>query len=209
MSKKKLYDEDGNVVEGAKIKKPFYKRWWFIALIVIVVFIAIGSGGDDSETSEATDNADSAEQTTEVSNEAEETEDEAEDESNNDLHEFNEVVVDNENFKATLLDIEYIYDDMWDEEKIEVRFDIENKRDDGIEVQARSVSLNDRMVDESLQSMSQEVAAGKTAEAVLDIQDYEGNELPALEGNFEMLLHVFSWDDVDYTEDAEVSVSLD
>ena len=34
------------------MKKPIYKRKWFIALIVIIVLIAIGSalGGNDSET---------------------------------------------------------------------------------------------------------------------------------------------------------------
>lgn len=145
---------------------------------------------------------------TEESTKKEETVNTEEKASEN-VFEYNEVVADNENFKATLLEIEYIYDKEWDEEKIEVRFDVENKRDDSVEVQARSVSINGRMVDESLQSMSQEVAAGKVAEAVLTIEDYQGGKLPSLEGEFEMLLHVFSWDNMDYEEDAEVNVNLD
>lgn len=51
---KKLYDEDGNVVEGVKVKKPFYKRWWFIALVALFIIGAIG-GGDDEESLETTE----------------------------------------------------------------------------------------------------------------------------------------------------------
>lgn len=32
-----------------KQKKPFYKRWWFIALILIVAVGALGSGGEEAE----------------------------------------------------------------------------------------------------------------------------------------------------------------
>lgn len=46
MAKKRLYDEEGNVVKGAKLKKPFYQRWWFIALVVIIV-IGMFTGGDE------------------------------------------------------------------------------------------------------------------------------------------------------------------
>jgi len=31
------------------LKKPFYKRWWFIVLVVIVIIGAIGSGGEDAD----------------------------------------------------------------------------------------------------------------------------------------------------------------
>ena len=51
---KKLYDENGNVVKGAKAKKPFYKRWWFITLVAIFIIGAIG-GGDDEESLETTE----------------------------------------------------------------------------------------------------------------------------------------------------------
>ena len=51
---KKLYDENGNVVKGAKVKKPFYKRWWFITLVAIFIIGAIG-GGDDEESLKTTE----------------------------------------------------------------------------------------------------------------------------------------------------------
>lgn len=36
---------------GAKIKKPIYKRWWFIVLIILVVLGAVfGSSGSDEPT---------------------------------------------------------------------------------------------------------------------------------------------------------------
>jgi len=35
---------------GYIMKKPFYKRWWFIVFAIIVVLGAIGSMGDDSTT---------------------------------------------------------------------------------------------------------------------------------------------------------------
>lgn len=40
---------------GAKNKQPFYKKWWFYALVVIVLIVAIGgSGGNGSGSSTAT-----------------------------------------------------------------------------------------------------------------------------------------------------------
>lgn len=51
---KRLFDEEGNEVKGAKVKKPFYKRWWFIALVAMFIIGAIG-GGDDEESLETTE----------------------------------------------------------------------------------------------------------------------------------------------------------
>lgn len=172
-----------------------------------MLLTACGDGGSSEETVETAEptTEEAAEETDESTESEESTENK---ETNSELYEFNEVVAENEKYKITLLNIEHEYNEMWDEEKIEVRYDVENLSDVDIEVQARTVSLNDRMVDESLLMMSQEVAAGKSADAVLEIQDYEGNELPALEGNFEMTLHIFDWD-YTFEDDVPVSVELD
>ncbi|NDL68482.1 hypothetical protein GXN74_12120 [Clostridiales bacterium F-3ap] len=38
---------------GAKNKKPIYKRWWFILILVVLVLSALGgTGGEDAETPE-------------------------------------------------------------------------------------------------------------------------------------------------------------
>ena len=50
---------------GAKNKKPFYKKWWFYALVVIVAFSAIaGAGGSGSSGSSGTRSASSSGGTT-------------------------------------------------------------------------------------------------------------------------------------------------
>lgn len=181
-----------------------------LVLFGATALILAGCADDGAETEETAVEEPETEEVAEVeTEETEETDESTEvEETNDDFYEFNEVVVENENYKITLLNIEREHDEMWDEEKIKVRYDVENLSDIDIEVQARTVSLNDRMVDESLLMMSQEVAAGKSADATLEIQDYEGNELPALEGNFEMTLHIFDWD-FTFEDDIPVSVNLD
>lgn len=62
MSKKKLYDEEGNIVKGAKVKKPFYKRWWFIAFVVVIVIGAISGGDEGAPTEVAVDETDQVEE---------------------------------------------------------------------------------------------------------------------------------------------------
>ena len=50
MAKKKFFDENGNEVK-AKMKKPFYKKIWFWALVVIIIIVAnLGGGSDDTAT---------------------------------------------------------------------------------------------------------------------------------------------------------------
>jgi len=121
------------------------------------------------------------------------------------INEINQVIVDNENVKANLLKITKVTDDIWGN-SYEVIFDVQNKRSDSIEVQARSVSADGRMIDETLLSMSQEIAPGKAAYATLTISEFDGYEFPEMNSDFEMTLHIFSWDDYDYSEDHPVKV---
>lgn len=120
---------------------------------------------------------------------------------------FDMAIADSENIKATLISAETIIDKEWDEEKIEIMFEVENKRQDTIEVQAREVSADGKMIDDTMLSMSQEIAPGKKADAVLTIQNYEG-DLPEIAENLEMILHVFSWDDMDYEEEHQVKIDF-
>lgn len=120
---------------------------------------------------------------------------------------FNEVIVDNENIKATLLSVVEEKDDIWGD-SIVITFEVENKRDTTIEVQAREVSADGKMIDESFIIMSTEVASGKLADAKLKIQPLGDEELPDIEENIELKLHFFSWDDYDYSEDHPVLIEF-
>lgn len=35
----------------AKVKKPFYKKWWFWVIVAVIIIGAIGSSGDETDTS--------------------------------------------------------------------------------------------------------------------------------------------------------------
>lgn len=64
MAKKKVTGEDGKTYY-VKVKKPFYKRIWFWALVVLVVFIFAGSmGSNESDTSSASSSSDKTEEKT-------------------------------------------------------------------------------------------------------------------------------------------------
>lgn len=58
-------NEDGNVVKGAKVKKPFYKRWWFKALLAFII-IGVLSGGDDKKDKIKTTEPETVEEETNV-----------------------------------------------------------------------------------------------------------------------------------------------
>lgn len=175
------------------------KLLFSLLLLLTLVLAACGSTKEENVSGKVdTDKATSTEQ---------EATEEVSEEASNDENEINQLIVDNENVKATLVKIVKKSDDIWGN-TIEVVFDVENKRSDTIEVQANTVSADGRMVDETLLSMSQEVAPGKAATATLTINEFEGYEFPTLESDFEMTLHIFSWDDYDYTEDHPVKVTF-
>ena len=54
MVKKRLFDENGNEVEG-RLKKPIYKRVWFWVLAVVVLGSFATGGDDEAETITAAD----------------------------------------------------------------------------------------------------------------------------------------------------------
>lgn len=128
--------------------------------------------------------------------------------TNENLFTYNQELLNDDDLTVTLLEVEKMYDETFDTEDIEVRFEVENKQDFGVEVQARSVSMNGKMVDESTMSMSQEVAAGKRADATLSIRDWGDAEVPELEEDLEMTLRIFSWDDYDYSEEVTVKANF-
>lgn len=178
------------------------KKLLFFAIFSTLLLAACGDSSTEENIGGDASNSENGSASTEATPE-EEANEEAKEESND----INELIVDNENVKATLIKIikktDAIFGDSY-----EIIFDVENKRSDSIEVQARSISADGRMVDDALTSMSQEVAPGKAATATLTINNYEGYEFPELNSDFEMELHIFSWDDYEYEESHPVKVTF-
>lgn len=110
-------------------------------------------------------------------------EDKAEEDEEDKKQEFDKKIVDNDSVTVDLISVERIVDKDWDEERIEVTFEDEIKRDDTIEVQAREVSVDGKKIDEMMLSMSTEVASDELADAVFRIENYDG-DLPYIGNNF-------------------------
>lgn len=183
-------------------------------LLAIVIGVGLAACGESSSTEEkevtdvgSTDESAEAADVEEADAGADENE--ADEEDENEVEEFDKEIVDNDDFKAVLTSVEKIADKEWDEERIEVTFEVENKRDETVEVQAGEVSADDKMVDESMLMMSQEVAGGKKADAKLVIESFDGEELPEMKENLEMKLRVFDWEYMDFEEDYDVKIEFE
>ena len=120
---------------------------------------------------------------------------------------IDQVIVDNDSYKITLLEI-IKKDDEFMGKSIDVVYEVENKLDYAIGVQARSVSADGYMVDEAIISMSQEVVGGKKAKAVMNIMEVEDYDFPELKENLEMSLHIFNHDSFDEIENIPVNVEI-
>lgn len=109
---------------------------------------------------------------------------------------YDQVLLEKDGVKVTLKTIEKITDDFWEEEYYEVKFDIKNNKDETIEVQAREVAIDGKMVDDMV-FFSETVASNKSADGKMTIENYEG-ELPELKKELEFKLVVFGYDDYDF-----------
>lgn len=165
------------------------KKFGFLLSIFLVLALAAGCAGANDEDQKA------------------ENENGEVQEEKDGVREINKEIANDEIIQATLVDIKKVEDEIFGN-SIEVKFEVVNKTDKTIEVQARQVSADGKMVDESALSMSQEIAPGKSADAVLTIMEFEGTALPKMEENFEMVLHVFSWDDMDFEKNYPVKVEF-
>ena len=183
------------------------KKVIFMAAIILTLVLA-GCGNSSKENVEGTVNNDtSTNNESEISTPKNDKSKDKDDKGSKESEKINEVIVDNDMYKITLLEILKKDDDIWGN-SIDVVFEVENRLDYTIGVQARSVSADGYMVDESTYSMSQEVVAGKKAKAVLTINEFEGYEFPELNNNFEMTLLVFNYDSFEDIAEHPVNVSF-
>ncbi|GAA0289727.1 hypothetical protein GGQ92_002419 [Gracilibacillus halotolerans] len=176
------------------------KKILFLFITIVFAVTLVACSESESVEGEVVNN-DQEETTTEETNEVEE-------DSGTETQDINQSIADDENVSITLLRIEKIEDDIFGN-SIEVVFEVENKTDRTLEVQADSVSADGKMVDETILSMSQEVAPGKIADAKLSFMEFEGHDFPALEQDLELTLNVFDWDDFDFSLDYPVSISFE
>lgn len=107
---------------------------------------------------------------------------------------FNEPFADDDLLTGKLVDIVFSYDDEGDADHYQVNFEVTNNADDYLQLMAREVSINDRMVDEYFYIMGEEVESGQTKEATLHFMSDDGKPLPPLENNIELKLHASNWD---------------
>jgi hypothetical protein len=120
--------------------------------------------------------------------------------------EYNEVLLDSDNAKVTLLSITKVEDKTFDEEYHSIKLIIENKLDKTIVVQTDEVSVDDVMVTDDVW-FSETVAGGKKANGEMKIQTYD-SELPPLEKNLELLLLVIDEEDYDRLDEQSVRIEI-
>lgn len=187
------------------LKEVIHMKRILFTLVALILSIGLVACSDSDSSSEEKDveNVESS-----GDNDEKEGADDEADEEEEEKQEINKEIVDNDDFTIDLISVEKKVNTEFDEEKIEVKFEVENKRDDTITVQAREVSADGKMIDPTIASMSTDVSSGKVADAILNIQDYEGGDLPEIEEDLELILNVVDMDDYDYSEEVDVSIEF-
>ena len=184
------------------------KRYLFIIVAVLLSIGLVACSGDEVEEKEVS-NVDLTDEgdTKEVDDAEEEVESTVEDEeAGEDVKEIDEEVADSDNITARLISVEKIVDKDFDEERYEIKFEVENKTDDLIVIQGREVSADGKMIDESMLMMSQEISGGKSADAILTIESFD-EDLPEIKEDLEMKLQVI--DGESYMDIESIDVNID
>lgn len=146
-----------------------------VSLLVVFGLVACDDGGSEEKEVSSVESSDKADNNEKEGEEA-----------TSDVEEVGEVIADDDYIKATLVNIEHVKDDVFDEEKYVINIDLENKTENKIIVQARDVSIDGTMVDDMV-FFSEEIAGGKNAKGKMEIQNYEG-DLPTMDDNIEFIL---------------------
>lgn len=169
-----------------------------LLLIVLIAFAALGNSDKDEKN---TDKADLKMAIDEDAN--------AETAKKLDaVKKVNYEIIDNKNVEATLVDMRSVQHEVYGN-AIEVRFQVVNKdKKKTLTVRAKDVSVDGKKLDGSTVIMSTDIPKKETGEAILTIMEFEDIKLPAMEKSFEMVLNVFSWDDLDFDQNHKFKVEL-
>lgn len=123
------------------------------------------------------------------------------------MKKVNFLVADNKQVKITLVDIKSVHHQVYGD-SIDVRFVVTNKDKKTLTVRAEEIRADGKKLDKSTVIMSTDIPAGETGEAILTIMEYEDHRLPAMERSFEMVLNIFSWEDLDFEQNHKFLVNL-
>src|SRR5690625_1427164 len=168
-------------------------------LVSIIAVLGLVACGDTTTEEKEIESVGTSESSEEDKNDGDESSESAE------VEEVGEVIADDDYVKATLVNVEHVKDDLFDEEKYVINIDLENKTSDKIVVQARDVSIDGTMVDDMV-FFSEEIAGEKNAKGKLEIQNYEG-DLPSMDDNLEFILLIIN--DETYEDMAEHDVKIE
>lgn len=186
------------------------KKLYLLLFTGMLALVLAACGGEETTTEQTDDEAPAeteAQETDETASEPEEEAEEPVEEESGDVKEVNETIVDNDNLTATITTIEKIVDTDWGESRYEVNMDIENKRDDTIEVQATEVAADGVMIDDYV-FFSETISGGNMSNASMVIETFNEEELPEMNESLEFVLDVFN-DEFTLEEQTEVSIELE
>ncbi|HWK23335.1 MAG TPA: hypothetical protein VNS08_09940 [Ureibacillus sp.] len=175
------------------------KRLLFLFSLFAAILLA-ACGGDETTIDSTVDKTE--EQTADDT-----TKDTADEETAPAEEEVSEVVVDDANVTITYKGTVVKEDDIFGKTAT-IKFQIVNKLGESIEVQASEISADNVMVDDTLVAFSETVAAGKTANANLDITEMEGYDFPTFNENIELTLNVINGESWETIADYPVSISV-
>lgn len=174
------------------------KKLLFLLAAAMLVLTACGDAEEESKEVSNVESTDKKEDSKDSESEKEEGE-------SNDSAEYNETILDTDNAVVTLDSITKVEDKIFDEESYVIKFAIENKIDETIEVQAQEVSADDVMIDDMV-IFSQTVAGGKKANGEMEIINFDG-DLPTLEESLEFKLIVAN-EDWEHIEEPSVKIEI-
>src|SRR5699024_10962949 len=178
-----------------------------IILMLMVSFVLILGACTETENKEMESIESTETNTQEVSDEnnLEENENSEEPEKES-KKELDQTLVDNDNLKAVVTSITKIEDKEWDEERYEISIEVDNKREDTIEVQAYEVSADDVVIDVVVMFMVID-ALVKRLTSILIIENYY-YELTEILNNLVFILDVFGFDHYDNEEKHDVKIEF-
>lgn len=125
-------------------------------------------------------------------------------EKENEMKEIHQLVVDNEHVKITVLNMKK--EKSRKNTTVTVTFDILNKRNDTIKIRAQRLSVDDRMADEQIYQLEEEITPKHAATAELVIQQINEKEFPKFKNDLELELCIISLDDPTYRETHPVKI---